>query len=134
MPISIPRSLWRDLSRAQLTALAPAADTDGCANIAGCGTGATCADVAAPRTGYTCACDAGFTGEGTANEPAVCVDPDDPACNPACLDGLVCKDGACQDDVDDCSEDCGARGLVQPRAVLSFRRSSHFIRNCPCTI
>jgi hypothetical protein len=72
MPTSIPRSLWHSLSRAQLTALAPAAETDECATNP-CGTGATCADVAAPGTGYGCSCNSGFTGTDTTDQAADCV-------------------------------------------------------------
>ena len=64
--------MWHHLASAQLTALAPAADTDGCANI-DCGTGASCADVAAPGTGYECSCNSGFTGDTAADAPATCV-------------------------------------------------------------
>ena len=71
MPISIPQRFWHYLSRAQLTALAPAADTDGCTNI-DCGMGASCADVAAPGMGYECACEANYDGNTESNGEATC--------------------------------------------------------------
>jgi hypothetical protein len=58
---------------------------------ADCGAGATCTDIAAPNTGYTCACGAGFTGEGTTNETAICGDPD--GCDGTdCGAGAMCTD------------------------------------------
>jgi hypothetical protein len=83
--------------------------------------------------GYTCACGAGFSGEGTTNEPAICVDLDgcdgtDCGADATCTDvaapntgytcvcgpGLVDSDGTTDEaatcvDVDDCDgTDCGA--------------------------
>ena len=71
MPISIPRRLWHYL--AQLTALAPAAEIDGCSTNPTCGTGASCADVLAPGEGYKCVCGANYDDNTVANGEATCI-------------------------------------------------------------
>ena len=114
MPISIPRSLWHHLSSAQLTALAPAADTNGCTNIDG-GTGASCADAAAPGTGYECSCNSGFTGDTTTDAPATCVAI---TCDSFTCSGNTFNRGASTtgSDAGACCADCGelAQSVGQP--------------------